>query len=123
MTSVNRCIHEGDNTCVPEKRETRRSGVSVEIVIGMSRGSAWFIRREGGCNRGDIKLKGGILEQSKGPKKMWSACEIFVCISPDITSLYTEGREERGVGGGRGRWSCPSATRLHIGKLRELSDP
>lgn len=82
-----------------QNQKTRRSGVSVEFVIGMSRGSAWFIR-DGGCNRRDLEL-GGILEQSKGPKEMWSACEIFVCVSPDVTSIYTEkGGEKRGEGRG-----------------------
>jgi len=91
-----------------QKPRCRRWRVSVEFVIGMSRGSARF-RPTGGCTPGVKGKRGRAHRQTGGTGKMWPACEISVprCIV-DIN--------QEDAGGGQ-RWRCPSATRLHIGEL------
>jgi len=91
--------------------------VSVEFVIGMSRGSARF-HSTGGCTLGVKGKRGRAHRQTGGTGKMWPACEISV---PTMYRRYKPGGGRgtgEGAGGGqRQRWRCPSATRLHIGEL------
>lgn len=84
--------------------------VSVEFVIGMSRGSAWWSIR-------GMQLPGWKANSST-EQRDWKNVVGMRDIRPSMYRRYKPRDRRSG-----GRWWCPSATRLHIGEFSAGLDP